>query len=83
VDETEIARNRAGGSSDPRAHAAVAFAAKVAAERGRVSDADIVAVKLAGFSEAQKVEIVGLVAVNVNNVAETEIDFPVVRAAAA
>ena len=77
-----------GGSSDRRADAAVAFAAKVASERGRVSDADIAAVKLAGYSEAQIVEIVGLVAVNVytnfvNNVADTEIDFPVVRAAAA
>lgn len=88
LDEAEIARNRRGGSSDPRANAAVAFAAKVAAERGRVTDADLAAVKLAGFTEAQIVEIVGLVAVNVytnfiNNVAETDIDFPVVRAAQA
>ncbi len=88
LDEAEIARNRSGGSGDPRANAAVAFAAKVAAERGRVTDADLAAVKLAGFTEAQIVEIVGLVAVNVytnfiNNVAETDIDFPVVRAAEA
>ena len=88
LDEAEIARSRRGGSSDPRANAAVAFAAKVAAERGRVTDADIAAVKLAGFTEAQIVEIVGLVAVNVytnfiNNVAETDIDFPIVRAAQA
>lgn len=88
LDEAEIARNRRGGSNDPRANAAVAFAAKVTAERGRVTDADIAAVKLAGFTEAQIVEIVGLVAVNVytnfiNNVAETDIDFPVVHAAQA
>ena len=88
LDQAEIAQNRNGGSSDPRANAAVAFAAKVTAERGRVTDADIAAVKLAGFTEAQIVEIVGLVAVNVftnfiNNVAETDIDFPVVRAAEA
>lgn len=66
----------------------MAFAAKVARERGRVSDTDISAVKLAGYTEAQIIEIVGLVAVNVytnyvNNVAETEIDFPVVRASEA
>lgn len=88
LDATEIDRNRRGGSSDPRANAAVAFAAKVATERGRVSDADIAAVKLAGFTEAQIIEIVGLVAVNfytnfINNVAETDIDFPLVRAAQA
>lgn len=88
IDPAEIARNRAGHSNDVKADAAVVFATKVVASRGRVSDGDIAAVKLAGFSEAQIVEIVALVAVNVltnyvNNVAETDIDFPVVRAAEA
>ncbi|NKC31128.1 carboxymuconolactone decarboxylase family protein [Falsiroseomonas selenitidurans] len=88
LDEAEIALNRRGHSADPRADAAVVFAAKVATARGQVSDADLAAVKLAGYTEAQIIEIVGLVVVNVftnfiNNVAETEIDFPVVRAAEA
>ncbi len=82
----EIALNRKGASGDPKAHAAVAFAAKVARERGHVSDADLKAVREAGYSDAQVVEIVGLVAENsftnyLNEVAKTEIDFPVVRAA--
>jgi uncharacterized peroxidase-related enzyme len=88
IDAGEIALNRAGHSGDPRADAALVFATKVVASRGRVSDADLAAVKLAGFSEAQVIEIVALVAVNVltnyvNNVADTDIDFPVVRAAQA
>ncbi len=88
LDAAEIALNRRGHSSDPRADAAVAFAAKVATQRGQVTDGDLAAVKLAGYSEAQIIEIVGLVVLNVftnfiNNVAETEIDFPVVRAAEA
>jgi uncharacterized peroxidase-related enzyme len=88
LDAAEIALNRRGHSADPKADAAVAFAAKVAAARGRVGDADIAAVKLAGHTEAQIVEIISLVALNfftnlINNVAETEIDFPVVRAAEA
>jgi len=88
LDADEITANRRGRSNDHKADAAVAFAAKVTVERGRVSDADIAAVKLAGYTEAQIVEIVGLVAANVftnfiNNVAETEIDFPIVRAAEA
>lgn len=88
ISPEEIALNRRGASGDPRADAAVRFAAKVARERGKVSDADVAAVKLAGFSEAQVVEIVALVAENfftniLNNVAETEIDFPVVRASEA
>jgi uncharacterized peroxidase-related enzyme len=85
ISPEEIALNRKGASGDPKANAAVQFAAKVAKERGHVSDADIKAVRDAGFSDAQVVEIVGLVAENsftnyLNEVARTEIDFPVVRA---
>ncbi|QNQ11142.1 carboxymuconolactone decarboxylase family protein [Sphingomonas alpina] len=83
----EIALNRGGASSDPRADAAVRFAVSVTRERGHVSDADLASVRLAGFGEAQIVEIVALVAENVftnflNEVAATDIDFPAVRAAA-
>jgi uncharacterized peroxidase-related enzyme len=81
-------KSRLGSSDDPKAAAAVRFAAKVAQSRGKVSDADISEVKLAGYTEAQIVEIVGLVAENVytnflNNVAQTDIDFPVVKSAQA
>src|SRR3954468_13774621 len=88
IDETEIALNRAGHSGDAKADAAVVFARKVLDARGKVSDADIAAVRLAGFTEAQVIEITAAVALNVltnyiNNVAETDIDFPVVSAAQA
>ncbi|MEG3146211.1 carboxymuconolactone decarboxylase family protein [Sphingomonas sp. RT2P30] len=88
IDETEIALNRAGHSGDAKADAAIVFARQVLAARGKVSDADIAAVRLAGFTEAQVIEIVASVALNVltnyiNNVAETDIDFPVVLAAQA
>jgi len=86
ISAEEIALNRRGASSDPKAHAAVQFAAKVARERGHVSDADIKAVRDAGFTDGQVVEIIGLVAESsftnyLNEVAKTDIDFPVVRAA--
>ena len=88
IDDAEIALNRAGRSGDAKADAAVVFARKVLEARGHVSDADVAAVRLAGFSEAQVIEIVASVAVNVltnyiNNVAETDNDFPVVQAAQA
>lgn len=88
IDHAEIALNRAGHSGDAKADAAVVFARKVLETRGMVSDADLAAIRLAGFSEAQVVEIVAAVAVNVltnyiNNVAQTDIDFPVVLAAQA
>lgn len=88
LDEAELAANRRGRSNDAKADAAVAFARKVAETRGKVGAADVSAVKLAGYTDAQVVEIVLVVAENfltnlINNVGETDIDFPVVRAEAA
>ena len=84
LDDAEITANRSGASNDPKADAAVRFAAKIVRERGHVGDADLAAVKLAGYDDAQIVEIVVHVALNtltnyVNEVAKTEIDFPVVK----
>lgn len=83
LDDAEIAANREGGSTDAKADAAVRFAVKVAQERGHVDDADVQAVRAAGYDDAQVIEIVVHVALNtltnyVNEVAGTEIDFPVV-----
>ena len=84
ITSEDAALNRKGGSTDPKASAAVRFAAKVAERRGNVSDEDIAAVKAAGYSDAQIVEVVSLVAENVlsnflGNVAHTDIDFPVLQ----
>jgi len=83
LDDAEIAANRSGTSNDPKAAAAVQFAAKVTQARGKVSAEDVLAVKAAGYSDAQLIEIVQHVALNtwtnyINEVAKTEIDFPVV-----
>ena len=53
--------------------------------RGQVSDADFAAVKDAGYTDAQVIEIVQHVALNTftnlfNEVFQTDIDFPVVQA---
>jgi uncharacterized peroxidase-related enzyme len=85
LDDAEITANRNGASNDPKADAAVRFAAKVARERGHVGDDDVRAVKLAGYDDAQVIEIVLHVALNswtnyINEVAKTEIDFPVITA---
>lgn len=85
LDDAEITANRSGASNDPKADAAVRFAAKVAKDRGQVTDADFAAVKLAGYTDAQLIEIVQHVALNswtnfFNEVFKTEIDFPVVEA---
>jgi uncharacterized peroxidase-related enzyme len=81
LDDAEIAANRRGGSLDAKADAAVRFAAAVTRERGHVDDAALQAVRAAGYDDAQIVEIVMHVALNtwtnyLNEVAQTEIDFP-------
>lgn len=86
LDAAEILANRHGGSTDPKADAAVRFAVQVTQQRGHVSAEDVRAVKTAGYDDAQVIEIVQHVALNtwtnyINEVAKTEIDFPVVIAA--
>jgi uncharacterized peroxidase-related enzyme len=81
LDDSEIAANRRGRSNDAKADAAVVFAAVATKARGHVSDADVARVRLAGYSDAQIVEIIQHVALNIwtnylNNVAGTVIDFP-------
>ena len=85
LDDAEITANRSGASNDPKADAAVRFAAKVTRERGHVGEGDLAAVKLAGYTDAQVIEIVLHVALNtwtnyINEVAKTDIDFPHVAA---
>ena len=86
--EDEIAANRAGRSIDAKADAAVRFAAAIAEARGHVAEAEVEAVRAAGYSDAQIVEIVAHVALNtltnyLNEVLGTEIDFPAAKARAA
>ncbi|MGB8693905.1 MAG: peroxidase-related enzyme [Steroidobacteraceae bacterium] len=88
LDDAELAMNRAGRSNDLQADAAVRFAVQVTERRGHIDDADLQAVRAAGYSDAQIIEIVQHVALNtwtnyLNEVAKTDIDFPVVGARAA
>lgn len=88
LDAAEIGAARGGQSADRKAAAALQFALQVAAAKGRVADADLDAVRGAGFDDAGIVEIVTHVALNVltnyvNNVARTDVDFPKVELRAA
>ena len=86
LDDAELAANRAGSSTDAKAHAAVRFAVKVATSRGRIADSDLAGVRAAGYSDAEIVEMIGLIAANVltnylNQVSQTAIDFPAAETA--
>jgi uncharacterized peroxidase-related enzyme len=87
LSDAEMAANRDGHSADAKADVAVGFAVKLVKGRGHVSDADVRAVKDAGYNDAQVIEIVLHVALNtltnyINEVGKTQIDFPVVSAKA-
>lgn len=81
----ELRENLAGRSTDPRTAAALELATGVVRARGHVSDAELDAVRRAGLSDEEIVEIVAHVGVNLftnyfNHVARTEVDFPRVHA---
>ncbi|MEO1135936.1 MAG: carboxymuconolactone decarboxylase family protein [Pseudomonadota bacterium] len=88
VDEAEIAARLDGRSSDPKLDAILKFAVAVVDKRGFVSNDDLSAARNAGLSEGEIVETIGVVVANIltnyiNHVAQTDIDFPVVRTKAA
>ena len=84
VDEQELERNLSGESSDGRTAAALSFVRAVIAQRGHVTDAELDAVRNAGFTDGEVAELVTAVALNTftnyfNSVARTDVDFPEVR----
>jgi uncharacterized peroxidase-related enzyme len=84
ADEVILARK--GHARDPKRNAAIQFARKVLETRGQVSDADLKAVRDAGYTDANVMEIVALVAMYsltnfFNNVFDPEKDFPAVAPA--
>jgi uncharacterized peroxidase-related enzyme len=86
VDENEIAINREGRSADPKRQAAIMFAKRLIETAGKVSDEEFEAVRKAGWSDANIIEIIALTAqfllTNfVNNAVQTPIDFPAVPTA--
>tara|TARA_R110001632_G_scaffold62365_1_gene149831 strand:- start:122 stop:697 length:576 start_codon:yes stop_codon:yes gene_type:complete len=86
IDTDSLQLAREGKNNDPKVEAALIFAKSLVQKGGRVSNSDVEAIKLAGYTDGAIGEIVAHVALNIltnyfNNTAETEIDFPVVTAA--
>jgi uncharacterized peroxidase-related enzyme len=79
--DAQLVAGRKGTADDAKTAAALAFARKLVERRGQVSDAELAAVRDAGYTDGEIAEVVAHVALNtftnyLNNVAETEIDFP-------
>jgi uncharacterized peroxidase-related enzyme len=84
LDNAEIEANRAGTSSDLKAAAAIRFAKALAEHNGEVTTAEILAVRNAGYDDAEIVEIITHVGLNVlsniiGKASRVEIDFPKVE----
>lgn len=86
LSQEELTAAQQGQSSGEKETLALRFATKLVRERGWVPDKDVNALRQAGFDDGEIVEIIAVTVLNVftndfNHVAETEIDFPLVKAA--
>jgi len=81
LNDQDILDSRRGASTDPKEDVLLRFARTVVEKRGVVTEADIAAVREAGYGDAEIAEVVAHVGLNVftnyfNHVAGTPIDFP-------
>jgi uncharacterized peroxidase-related enzyme len=79
--DAEIEAARDGNASASKPAAALTFAHQIVAKQGRTAEADVEAVRNAGFTDGEIAEIIAHVALNVftnyfNNTAGVEVDFP-------
>jgi uncharacterized peroxidase-related enzyme len=80
----EMAAAQMGESADAKTATALRFALKLVDARGQVADADVGALRSAGFDDAQVVELVAHVALNLftnylNIALSVPVDFPAVK----
>jgi uncharacterized peroxidase-related enzyme len=80
----EILAARNSAAADSKSDAALKLARAVTLQRGIIADSDLQAARVAGLNDAEIVEVVQHVALNIltnytNNVAQTVIDFPEVK----
>ncbi len=84
VEADEATRNLEGRATDERTARILAFAQSVVDKRGWVDDSEVAALRKAGITDGELVEIIATIAINIftnyfNHIAGTEIDFPVVK----
>jgi uncharacterized peroxidase-related enzyme len=83
VKSEEAKMNLKAQSTSPRTTALLKFCIAILQSKAKVSDDDLKALRTEGFNDVQIIEIVALVSASIftnyfNNLADPEIDFPVV-----
>lgn len=81
IERDELIANSKGKSGDAKTQTAIDFARALLEKRGKISNEDLSAVRAAGFSDEEIIEILAHVAMNTftnyfNETALTAIDFP-------
>lgn len=84
LSEDEILSARRSTAANDKSDAALKFARAVTLQRGHVADSDLQTARSSGLNDAEIVEVVQHVALNIltnytNNVARTVVDFPEVK----
>ncbi|GLP80937.1 carboxymuconolactone decarboxylase family protein [Mycobacterium antarcticum] len=87
VSSDDAAAARTGSASDPKVQAALKFAQALVRDRGSVTDSDLGAIRTAGWTDGQIVEILGLVVANIltnylHHMTDVPVDYPAVEFAA-
>jgi alkylhydroperoxidase family enzyme len=86
LDDGQMNAARRGECSDAKTAAVLRFAAEAARRHGRISEGDLVAVREAGYSDAELVAVLAYISFSIfrvyfNLMARTAVDFPVVKSA--
>lgn len=81
LSDDELKANLEGESDDPKAAAALAFARAIVTSRGWVSEEDVDAVRKAGYSDGEILELIAVVVFNIftnyaNHIIQPQNDFP-------
>jgi uncharacterized peroxidase-related enzyme len=81
VADDELPAALQGRSKDKKTQAALTFAKKVVDSKAKISDADLKAVKDAGYTDAEVLEMIAVIAFNIftnyfNHIVDTDVDFP-------
>jgi uncharacterized peroxidase-related enzyme len=85
LSDAAITESRHGRSADEKEAAVLRLARQVVEKRGRIADAELTEATAAGLTEAELVELLAHIALTtftnyLNRVADTDLDFPAVRA---
>lgn len=88
LSEADLTASRQANSADTKVDAALKFARATVAQRGLITNDDFARVRQAGYADGEIAEIIANVALNIftnyfNHIAQTDVDFPAVKAAGA